>query len=229
MSWPSVGVVIPTRNRPELLRAGASTRCARRTTRAQLRDRRGRSTRPSRTTCWPPPTATRCMVLANWRTPGLAGARNTGHPGAGHRARGVLRRRRPVGAGQAAPAGRRAAAEPARVRHLRDRGRVRGPVHAAAGRNASGDASTTLARSRMAMLHSSTFLIRRAALADPDAHRAGRRGRAGQPERGLGPAAAGRPPGTDRAPGRAAGAGAVGPHLALRVRVRTRRSPRCAG
>src|SRR5207245_2505103 len=56
--------------------------------------------------------------------------------------------------------------------------------------------------------------------ARPAAPGPGRRGRAGQPERGLGPAAAGRPTGPDPPPGPAAGPGALGYDLALRVRVR---------
>ncbi len=58
------------------------------------------------------------------------------HRGAGHRAGRVLRRRRPVGAGQAAPAGRTRCDSRAGRRDgdLGDRGRVRGAHHAPAGR-----------------------------------------------------------------------------------------------
>src|SRR5207248_4435369 len=56
--------------------------------------------------------------------------------------------------------------------------------------------------------------------ARPAAAGPGRRGRAGQPERRLGPAAARSAPRPGPAPGPAAGPGAVGADLALRVRVR---------
>jgi glycosyltransferase involved in cell wall biosynthesis len=76
MNWPSVGVVIPTRNRPELVRKAI----------AGVRDQRYPGeikivvvydqTEPdyllART------DSTQVLVLTNWRTPGLAGARNTG-------------------------------------------------------------------------------------------------------------------------------------------------------
>jgi glycosyltransferase involved in cell wall biosynthesis len=76
MNWPSVGVVIPTRNRPELVRkAIASVRSQRYP--GELRvvvvyDQ----TEPDyllASTDGPP-----VLVLTNWRTKGLAGARNTG-------------------------------------------------------------------------------------------------------------------------------------------------------
>jgi glycosyltransferase involved in cell wall biosynthesis len=76
MNFPSVGVIIPTRNRPELLaRTIAAVR--RQTYRGQVRvivvfDQEEPDWR----------LATQddpaVMVLANWRQPGLAGARNTG-------------------------------------------------------------------------------------------------------------------------------------------------------
>jgi glycosyltransferase involved in cell wall biosynthesis len=73
MNWPSVGVVIPTRNRPELVRRAI----------AAVRDQRYPGelkilvvydqTEPDYLLVDGP-----VMVLTNWRTSGLAGARNTG-------------------------------------------------------------------------------------------------------------------------------------------------------
>ena len=106
---PSVGVVIPTRNRPELLRR-AIERGPRAGLPGRRAGRRGLRPEPSRTSCWPPRDGVPVHgagELAHAR-PGRRPQHR--HPGAGHRAGGVLRRRRPVGAGQAAPAGRRAAA-----------------------------------------------------------------------------------------------------------------------
>ena len=172
--------------------AGARARCARRTTPGPMRvvvvfDQ----TEPDyllATTDGVP-----VLVLSNWRTPGLAGARNTGSwpwtPSWSPSATTTTSGRRTSCAARS-PA---LLAEPAGVRHLRDRGRVRGPGHAPAGRTGRGR------RGRAGPLPDGD-----AALVDvpdpprgagrPDRDRAGRRGRAGQPERGLGPAAAGRPP-----------------------------------
>jgi glycosyltransferase involved in cell wall biosynthesis len=76
MNWPSVGVVIPTRNRPELVRkAIASVRSQRYPGEVRVvvvYDQ----TEPDyllASTDGPP-----VLVLTNWRTSGLAGARNTG-------------------------------------------------------------------------------------------------------------------------------------------------------
>ena len=76
MNWPSVGVVIPTRDRPELLRRALDG--------VRAQDYPGEvrvvvvfdQAEPDyllATTDGAP-----VLVLANWRTPGLAGARNTG-------------------------------------------------------------------------------------------------------------------------------------------------------
>src|SRR3954469_8129488 len=80
MNWPSVGVVIPTRNRPELVRKAI----------ASVRDQRYPGelkvlvvydqTEPDYLLACSPeqPGEVPVLVLTNWRTPGLAGARNTG-------------------------------------------------------------------------------------------------------------------------------------------------------
>ena len=105
-----------------------------------------------------------------------------------------------------------------RVRHLRDERAYRRTVTP---RLAGLDRVTLahLVRSRMAMLHASSFLIRREACrgARPGP---GRRGRARQPERGLGPVAAGGEAGPDPARRRAADRGRVGSHVVLRAPVR---------
>ena len=69
-----------------------------------------------------------------------------------------------------------------------------------------------LLRSRMVMVHSSTYL---AAGRRCWRNRAGRRGHPGQPERGLGPGPAGGPPAPDRERGPAAGPGGLGGRIAL--------------
>ena len=76
MNWPSVGVVIPTRNRPELVRKAI----------AAVRDQRYPGevrivvvydqTEPDYLLACADDTPV--LVLTNWRTSGLAGARNTG-------------------------------------------------------------------------------------------------------------------------------------------------------
>jgi glycosyltransferase involved in cell wall biosynthesis len=80
MSWPSVGVVIPTRNRPELVRKAI----------AAVRDQRYPGVlkvlvvydqaEPDYllATSSAEPGSVPVLVLTNWRTSGLAGARNTG-------------------------------------------------------------------------------------------------------------------------------------------------------
>ena len=221
VSWPSVGVVIPTRNRPRLLRRALDAVLA--------QDYPGPlrvvvvhdQTEPDQSLAeaGERPVA----VLANWRTPGLAGARNTGILALDtdlvafcddDDAWAPAKLSRQVAALRARPGAEFVTC----AIEVEYDGRY-------TPRLAGRDAVTLddLARSRMAMLHSSTFLVRRTALTASDRagrHRAGRRGRAGQPERGLGPAAARRPAGADRARRRAAGPGAVGAQLALRVRVR---------
>ena len=76
MNWPSVGVVIPTRNRPELVRKAI----------AGVREQRYPGalkivlvydqTEPDYLLAEAESPAV--LVLTNWRTSGLAGARNTG-------------------------------------------------------------------------------------------------------------------------------------------------------
>jgi len=76
MNWPSVGVVIPTRNRPELVRKAI----------AGVREQRYPGevkvvvvfdqTEPDYLLA--ATEGTQVLVLTNWRTSGLAGARNTG-------------------------------------------------------------------------------------------------------------------------------------------------------
>jgi glycosyltransferase involved in cell wall biosynthesis len=170
MNWPSVGVVIPTRNRPELVRKAI----------AGVRDQRYPGelkilvvydqTEPdyllaAAGTGDEPPV----LVLTNWRTSGLAGARNTG----------ILaldtdyvafcddddrwqpdKLRRQVAALLAEPDSEFATCaievefEGRSTPRLAGRSRV---------------TVDELARSRMAMLHSSSFLVRREALTAPDA------------------------------------------------------------
>ncbi len=156
ISYPSVGVVIPTRNRPQLLRRAIDA--------VRAQDYPGPlrvivvydQTEPDwRLAVADDPAV---MVLANWRTPGLAGARNTGimaldtdlvafcdDDDVWHR--GKLRKQ--VASIREAPF-----ATCAIEVEFEDR------VHARlafTGRVTIDD----LARSRMAMLHSSGFLIRR--------------------------------------------------------------------
>lgn len=159
MRLPSVGVVIPTRDRPELLRRAIAS--------VRRQDYRGplrvivvydRSEPDWRLAVAEDPAV---MVLANWRTPGLAGARNTGimaldtrlvafcddddlwHPSKLSR--------------QVAAMGNAPFATCAIEVEFEQR------VHP---RLAGHDLVTIdqLARSRMAMLHSSGFLARRVAL-----------------------------------------------------------------
>ncbi len=136
---------------------------------------------------------------------------------AGHRPGGVLRRRRRVAAGQAPRPGP-SAARPAGsgVRQLRDPGRLRRDDPSPAGRAGRGEprGSAPLPDGHGALVH----------LPGP-ASGAGRRDRAGgrdhpgQPERGLGPGAAGGEAAPDRARGPAAGARGVARVLALCPRV----------
>lgn len=160
--WPSIGVVIPTRNRPELLRRAIGA--------VRAQDYPGQvriivvydQAEPD----WRLAVADDrpVMVLTNWRRPGLAGARNTGImaldsplvafcddddawlPGKLRRQVSALARRP-----QADFATCAIEVEYAGRRHPR---------------LAGCDSVTVdqLSRSRMAMLHSSGFLARRAAL-----------------------------------------------------------------
>jgi glycosyltransferase involved in cell wall biosynthesis len=161
--WPSVGVIIPTRNRPELLRRALE--------RVRAQDYPGHlravvafdQSEPDyllATTDGVP-----VMVLANWRAPGLAGTRNTGILALDtdlvafcddddQWAPDKLRRQvAALGDGEFATCAIEVEYEGRYTPRL------------------AGMSSVTiesLARSRMAMLHSSTFLARRAALTDPD-------------------------------------------------------------
>jgi glycosyltransferase involved in cell wall biosynthesis len=167
MKWPSVGVVIPTRNRPELVRKAI----------AAVRDQRYPGelkimvvydqTEPDYLLASASPEAgsVPVLVLTNWRTSGLAGARNTGvlaldtelvafcddddqwHPD---------KLRRQVAALLAEPDAEFATC----AIEVEFEGRTT-PRLAGLSRVTVDE----LARSRMSMLHSSSFLIRRTALA----------------------------------------------------------------
>ncbi len=167
MKWPSVGVVIPTRNRPELVRKAI----------AAVRDQRYPGelkimvvydqTEPDYLLASASPAAgsVPVLVLTNWRTSGLAGARNTGvlaldtelvafcddddqwHPD---------KLRRQVAALLAEPDAEFATC----AIEVEFEGRTT-PRLAGLSRVTVDE----LARSRMSMLHSSSFLIRRTALA----------------------------------------------------------------
>lgn len=199
-SHPSVGVVIPTRNRPALLRRALAA--------ARTQDYAGRLTvvvvydqaEPDLSLADPTgPCPVR--VLTNERTPGLAGARNTGilaldtdlvafcdddDTWAPEKVRLQV----------AALAGRPEAEFVTCAIEVRFDNRVTPRL---AGRDTVTLAD--LARSRMSMLHSSTFLVRRAALvaAEPA-------GAAAEP---AGADAAAEPAGVDAA-AEPAGAGADG-------------------
>ena len=157
--WPSVGVVIPTHNRPDQLRAALSA------VRAQDYPGRVRTvvvfdrSEPDATLARPD-----VVVVANKRTPGLAGARNSG----------ILaldtdliafcddddvwlpaKLTAQVQALQAAPG-----AEFASCGIIVEFNGTASPRLAGAARVSYAD----LLRSRMVMVHSSTYLIRRAAM-----------------------------------------------------------------
>ena len=167
MNWPSVGVVIPTRNRPELVRKAI----------AAVRDQRYPGelkvlviydqTEPDYLLASSSSEAgsVPVLVLTNWRTSGLAGARNTG----------VLaldtdfvafcddddqwrpdKLRRQVAALLAEPDSEFATC----AIEVEFEGRTNPRL---AGR--SRVTIDELARSRMSMLHSSSFLVRRSGLA----------------------------------------------------------------
>ena len=166
MNWPSVGVVIPTRNRPELVRKAI----------AAVRDQRYPGglkilvvydqTEPdyllasSSTEAGSVPV----LVLTNWRTSGLAGARNTGILALDTELVAFCddddrwapdKLRHQVSALLAEPESDFATC----AIEIEYEGRTTARL---AGR--SRVTVDELARSRMAMLHSSTFLVRRAAL-----------------------------------------------------------------
>ena len=162
MNWPSVGVVIPTRNRPELVRKAI----------AGVREQRYPGevrvvvvfdqTEPDYLLA--ATEDTQVLVLTNWRTSGLAGARNTGILALDTEYVAFCddddqwrpdKLRRQVAALLAEPDSEFATCaieveyEGRTTPRLAGRGRV---------------TVQELARSRMAMLHSSSFLVRRDAL-----------------------------------------------------------------
>jgi glycosyltransferase involved in cell wall biosynthesis len=163
MNWPSVGVVIPTRNRPELVRqAIASVREQRYPGEVKILvvyDQTEPDYLLASTDGVP------VLVLTNWRTSGLAGARNTGVLALDTELVAFCddddrwqadKLRRQVAALLAEPDSEFATCaieveyEGKFTARLAGRSRV---------------TIDELSRSRMAMLHSSTFLIRRKALA----------------------------------------------------------------
>ena len=164
MNWPSVGVVIPTRNRPELVRKAI----------AGVREQRYPGevkvvvvfdqTEPDYLLA--ATEGTQVLVLTNWRTSGLAGARNTGILALDTEYLAFCddddqwrpeKLRRQVAALLAEPDSEFATCaieveyEGRYIPRLAGRSRV---------------TVDELARSRMAMLHSSSFLVRREALTE---------------------------------------------------------------
>jgi glycosyltransferase involved in cell wall biosynthesis len=163
MNWPSVGVVIPTRNRPELVRKAIGA----------VRDQRYPGevkvlvvydqTEPDYLLA--STEDVQVLVLTNWRTSGLAGARNTGILALDTEYVAFCddddqwqpdKLRRQVAALLAEPDAEMATC----AIEIEYEGRCTPRL---AGR--SRVTIDELARSRMAMLHSSSFLIRRSALA----------------------------------------------------------------
>lgn len=164
MNWPSVGVVIPTRNRPELVRkAIAAVRGQRYPGEVKVvvvYDQ----TEPDYLLA--ATDSTPVLVLTNWRTSGLAGARNTGILALDTEYVAFCddddqwrpdKLRRQIAALLAEPDSEFATCaievefEGRTTPRLAGRSRV---------------TVDELARSRMAMLHSSSFLVRRDALVD---------------------------------------------------------------
>jgi glycosyltransferase involved in cell wall biosynthesis len=164
MNWPSVGVVIPTRDRPEMLRK----------TIAAVRDQQYPGEvkvvvvfdRAEPDYLLATTDGTQVLVLTNWRAPGLAGARNTG----------ILaldtdfvafcddddqwqpdKLRRQAAALLAEPDSEFATCAIEVEYEGRTTPRLAGTERVTI---------EQLARSRMSMLHSSSFLIRREALAE---------------------------------------------------------------
>jgi glycosyltransferase involved in cell wall biosynthesis len=164
MDWPSVGVVIPTRRRPELVRqAIAAVREQRYPGEVKIvvvYDQTEPDYRLASTDDTP------VLVLTNWRASGLAGARNTGILAVDTDLVAFCddddtwrpdKLRRQVAALLAEPD-----AEFATCAIEVEYGGRSTPRLAGRGRVTVDE----LARSRMAMLHSSSFLIRREALAE---------------------------------------------------------------
>jgi glycosyltransferase involved in cell wall biosynthesis len=164
MNWPSVGVVIPTRNRPELVRKAI----------AGVRGQRYPGelkvvvvydqTEPDYLLA--STDGVQVLVLTNWRTSGLAGARNTGILALDTEFVAFCddddawrpdKLRRQVAALLAEPDSEFATC----AIEVEYEGRTTARL---AGR--SRVTIDELARSRMAMLHSSSFLVRREALTE---------------------------------------------------------------
>ncbi|WP_204000050.1 glycosyltransferase family 2 protein [Virgisporangium aurantiacum] len=164
MRWPSVGVVIPTRNRPEMLdRAIAAV---------EAQDYPGEvRTVVVFDQATPDYMLARAgdrpvMVLVNCRTPGLAGARNTGILNLSTdlvafcddddvwSPKKLRRQVRFLGTGEFATCAMNVRFDGISTPRLAGMGRVGVPE---------------LVRSRMAMLHASSFLIRRAVLGEEGA------------------------------------------------------------
>lgn len=166
MDWPSVGVVIPTRNRPELVRRAIDAVRAQRYP-GELRvvvvyDQ----TEPDYLLA--SAEGVPVLVLTNWRASGLAGARNTGVLALDTELLAFCddddqwlpdKLRRQVAALLAEPEAEFATCAIAVEYEGRSTPRLAGRSRVTV---------DDLARSRMSMLHSSSFLVRREAL-DADA------------------------------------------------------------
>jgi len=166
MNWPSVGVVIPTRNRPELVRKAIASVRAQRYPGALRVVVVYDQTEPDYllASAESPPV----LVLTNWRTPGLAGARNTGILALDTELVAMCddddrwapdKLRRQVAALLAEPDADFATCA------------IEVEYEGNTTPRLAGQSRVTideLSRSRMAMLHSSTFLIRRETLTSAD-------------------------------------------------------------
>jgi glycosyltransferase involved in cell wall biosynthesis len=164
MNWPSVGVVIPTRNRPELVRKAIAAVRAQRYPGEMKVVVVYDQTEPDYLLA--STDGTQVLVLTNWRTSGLAGARNTGILALDTEYVAFCddddewkpdKLRRQVAALLAEPDSEFATC----AIEVEFEGRTN-PRLARRSRVTVDE----LARSRMAMLHSSSFLVRREALAD---------------------------------------------------------------
>ena len=164
MNWPSIGVVIPTRNRPELVRkAIAAVRAQRYPGELKIMvvyDQAEPDYLLASTEGVP------VLVLTNWRTSGLAGARNTGILALDTEYVAFCddddqwapdKLRRQVAALLAEPDSEFATCAIEVEYEGRTTPRLAGHSRVTV---------DELARSRMAMLHSSSFLVRRQALAE---------------------------------------------------------------
>ncbi|MDT5032096.1 MAG: hypothetical protein QOC94_2267 [Actinoplanes sp.] len=162
MNWPSVGVVVPTRNRPQLVRKALAAIRAQHypgeITVVVVYDQ----TEPDRLLA--ETDGVPVLVLTNWRTSGLAGARNTGVLALDTELVAFCddddqwspdKLRRQVSALLAEPESDFATCAIEVEYDGRTTARLAGLSRVTV---------DELARSRMAMLHSSTFLVRRAAL-----------------------------------------------------------------